>query len=217
MNLVPYRVRWWLRCRASELVLPMAIRELHRAQRLPPARGALARLRFGWNNDSFVADVDYLHAIAAAASPQQGNILECGSGLSTIVLAAVAKGAQVWTLEHSREWLEKLQDTLRRHGLAGRVQLRHAPLKSYGEFSWYQPPADLPANFSLVVCDGPPAVSTPGGRYGLLPVMHERIRGAQVLLDDAQRAEEQQAIALWRERYGVEVQSPGEFCCLRVH
>lgn len=60
------------------------------------------------------------------------------------------------------------------------------------------------------------AVSTPGGRYGLLPVMHERIRGAQVLLDDAQRAEEQQAIALWRERFGVEVQSAGEFCCLRI-
>ncbi|MGH9794666.1 MAG: hypothetical protein ACRD5G_07840 [Candidatus Acidiferrales bacterium] len=50
----------------------------------------------------------------------------------------------------------------------------------------------------------------------MLPVMHERIRGAQVLLDDAQRAEEQQAIALWRERFGVEVQSAGEFCCLRI-
>lgn len=217
MNPVPYRVRWWLRCRASELMLPIAIRELLRTKRPPPSRGTIARLRFGWNNDSFVADVDYLHAVAAAATQQQGNILECGSGLSTILLAAVAKDAQIWTLEHSPEWLEKLHDTLRRNGLEGRVQFRHAPLTSYGDFSWYKLPADLPASFSLVICDGPPAATTPGGRYGLLPVMHERIRGARVLLDDAERAEEQQAIALWRERFGVEVESPGEFCRLRVH
>ena len=55
----------------------------------------------------------------------------------------------------------------------------------------------LMPEFSLVICDGPPA-STPGGRYGLLPVMRDKLKaGATILLDDAVREEEQVIANRW--------------------
>jgi len=213
--MLPYRAGYWMRCRASELVLPLAMRELGKGTVHTPSRGTISRLRFGWNNDSFAADVDFLCAVAETSRRHNGNILECGSGLSTLLLAALTKN-RVWTLEHSEEWLERTRDALRRFGLEDRAMLRHAPLKSYGDFSWYELPADLPAHFSVVVCDGPPALTTPGARYGLLPVTHERIRGSRIFLDDAQRAEERCVIDRWRQSFGVTVESDAEFSVLRV-
>ena len=73
---------------------------------------------------------------------------------------------------------------------------------SYGDFDWYEVTPNLPEEFSLVVCDGPPGM-TRGGRYGLLPVMRERLHGAEVLLDDASRAEEQKILSVWKTEFGT--------------
>jgi predicted O-methyltransferase YrrM len=173
-------------------------------------------LHFGWNNDSFVADVDYLQAVARAAARAKGNALECGSGLTTVLLAALAGNTNTWVLEHSLEWLQNVSSVLRQHGLDGRVQLCHASLISYGDFHWYQFPADLPANFSLVICDGPPAATTRGGRYGLLPVMHQRLRGCTVLMDDTDRQGEQIILERWKKSFALIVRESGPHSILEV-
>jgi hypothetical protein len=73
-----------------------------------------------------------------------------------------------------------------------------APLKSYAGYSWYDPPLSRwSRNFSLVVCDGPPA-DTPGGRYGLAPIMREHLApGCVILLDDAEREPEREIAQRW--------------------
>ena len=44
-----------------------------------------------------------------------------------------------------------------------------------GSFVWYDVPKDVwPAEFRLVVCDGPPG-DMKGGRYGLLPLVGARL------------------------------------------
>jgi len=56
----------------------------------------------------------------------------------------------------------------------------------------------MPRRFALVVCDGPPA-DTPGGRYGLVPVMREHLsRGCVILLDDAEREHERTIALRWQ-------------------
>ena len=60
------------------------------------------------------------------------------------------------------------------------------------------------SEFQLIVCDGPPG-HTLGGRYGLLPIVGNRLRkGAVILLDDAERSEEQVALRRWAKEAGWE-------------
>jgi hypothetical protein len=109
----------------------------------------------------------------------------------------------VWSLEHEPGWVDRVRATLARFKI-GAVTICSAPLASYGAFSWYTlPAADLPAGFALVSCDGPPG-ETPGGRYGLVPIAGARLRpGCVILLDDAQRPAEQEAIARWASELGT--------------
>ena len=85
------------------------------------------------------------------------------------------------------------KEALQRHHISN-VNVCLSPLRSYGEFSWYElPSGGLPEEFRLVICDGPPE-STPGGRYELLPVLGPRLsKGTVILLDDANRASEAEA------------------------
>jgi Methyltransferase domain len=160
---------------------------------------ALPHLRTAWGNLGFTADVSYLLATLDYAAGERGQVLECGSGLTTLLLALVAPNA-VWALEHMEEWQSRVQTRLRLAGTEAHVLL--APLTSYGRFQWYEVPATLPREFRLVVCDGPPG-TTSGGRYGLLPLLGDRLpKGTVILLDDAQRLDEQGVLQRWEKEAG---------------
>ena len=173
-----------------------------------PDRETLTHLRGAWGNEGFSANLDFLEEVARQGAVTPGPVLECGSGLTTLVLGSVAgrRGVEIWTLEHDAEWHARVVAALRRHGLQG-VRLCLAPLSDYGRFVWYVPPLErMPRAFQLVVCDGPPG-TTPGGRYGLLPVMHERLASANViLLDDASRASESEVLRCWTMEAPLSVQ-----------
>ena len=156
-------------------------------------------LAVGWDNERWSAGPEYLDAVAAAALAERGPILECGSGLTTLVLATISEysGSAVLTLEHDERCFDNVVSRLRRFGLHADVRL--APLRSYGEFDWYDvDPEGLDA-FSLVVCDGPPG-ATRGGRFGLLPVLGDRLLpGCAILVDDAARPAEQEILRRWSD------------------
>jgi hypothetical protein len=166
-------------------------------RRDPRGSNAIWRdLALGWGG--WAASPDLLAAVAAAAIDESGAVLECGSGLTTLVLATIAEqtGGQVWSLEHDRYWYEVTDKTLREFGL--HVNLEPTPLRSYGDFDWYDVDPNVLPRFSLVVCDGPPG-STRGGRYGLIPVLRDRLSpGCVVLLDDADRPSEEETLGRWR-------------------
>ena len=159
----------------------------------------------GWGNEEWSGLHEYLAACIARTLASHGPVLECGSGLSTILIGAIAKsrGYRHWALEDNPEWAAKVQRYLDRYRLDGTV-LSLAPLKDYGDYGWYDPPlASMPDQFSLVVCDGPPG-TTKGGRYGLVPIMRERFgQGCVLLLDDVAR-EDEAAIA---KRWQIELDS----------
>jgi len=176
-----------------------------------PSLDDLAELRFGWGNAGWSADLVYIQQMARRAATVEGPILECGSGLTTLVLGLVAgrRGVPVWSMEHHAEWHARMASVLARLRLS--TDLRLVPMNDYGEYTWYAPPREeMPTDFALVICDGPPG-DTPGGRYGLLPVMREHLApGAVVLLDDASRPEEVAVLRRWGEEAGARHDFIGE-------
>lgn len=172
----------------------------------------LSRLIYGWGNETFSAHEEYLRACLRHGLRFSSSILECGSGLTTVLVGALLdkNGGTMCSLEHKSLWRDRVQAVLDRYQIRS-VQLLMAPLTSYGEFTWYGPPhGSLPIDISLVICDGPPA-GGPGGRYGAVPLMRERLRrGAVVLLDDAGRKEEREIASRWANELGAGMEIFGE-------
>lgn len=168
-------------------------------------------LVYGWGNEAWSAHSEYLAAAIQHALRSREATLECGSGLSTILVGTIAQqqGRRHWSLENSPEWAARVQRVLDRYRIDS-VTLDVAPLRDYGDFAWYDPSLTrMPDAFSLVLCDGPPG-STSGGRYGLVPVMRDRLApGCVVLLDDAERAEEHAIAERWKAEIGTELRAFG--------
>lgn len=173
-----------------------------------PTRAMLQSLSLGWGNDGYAANLDYLQEVAKNAATTAGPILECGSGLTTLLLGMLAgrRGVVVRSLEHSAEWRQRIAAVLTRNQIAN-VEVLSSPLRDYGDFSWYDPPLQrLPDNFRLVICDGPPGM-TKGGRYGLLPVFGPRLsEGTVIVLDDADRPGEVELVNRWKHEVDLAVE-----------
>lgn len=171
----------------------------------PVTTRELEDLRRAWSNPGYEADLDYLELVCEHAVSATGPVLECGSGLTTVLLSLTVgrRGVPVWSLEHDDAWYRATRRVLTHFGLRG-VTLCHAPLVRYDDYAWYDAPlSSMPRRFALVVCDGPPG-STLGGRGGLIPVMGERLEGATVLVDDAERPSEHAMLEGWADSWAAE-------------
>lgn len=173
-----------------------------------PSRELLKKLRLGWDNRDWDAKLGYLEEILKRALASDGPILECGSGLTTLLLGHVAgrRKVETWSLEHNADWHRRVANAIKRHHITG-VNLCVAPLREYEQFNWYDPPlAQMPAKFSLVICDGPPDLAN-GGRYGLLPILGNRLEpGTVVLFDDAREPGQPEVLQRWATELGVGVE-----------
>lgn len=144
---------------------------------------------FGWGNERWTAEAPYLCEVIHAAEKSRSSILECGSGLTTLMMGAIAtrRGIHLHALEHNPDWHARVSDAVAAFGLTN-VTVHLAPLRDYGSFDWYDVSLDaLPSDFSLIVCDGPPGV-TRGGRSGMLPIMRAKLASTfSILIDDTNR------------------------------
>lgn len=139
-----------------------------------------------------------LEAYLFRAQPRQ--ILEMGSGLSTVVLANYARitGASVTTLEHDARYFRQTQLTLHDRQLRNSVNLVPASLS--GTPPTYDYP--LPQNVDFLVIDGPP--ERLGGRAATLPhALPDLAERWTAWLDDGDRPGEQAAVAQWRGDHRV--------------
>jgi len=189
---------------AKELHAQIKLRRaIERIATLPlgsvPTPEMLSELQAGWANDGFAARIDLLAEVATRAATTKGPILECGSGMTTLMMGLLAgrRGVKTYSLEHIDEWRARVLEAIE-HFQIPNVEILHTPLRDFAGFSWYDAPsAKLPESFDLVICDGPPG-ETVGGRYGLLPMMRERLgKGAVILLDDTERPGEAAVLQRW--------------------
>jgi predicted O-methyltransferase YrrM len=134
-------------------------------------------------------------------------VVECGSGTSTLWIANALRQqghGHLVALEHSDEFAGKTRAVLAAHGLEDWATVRHAPLVDTetprGTFRWYDVEPDELGDIDLLLVDGPPGTTGPLARYPALPRLGGRLNaGAHVLVDDVQRADEQESVAHWLE------------------
>jgi hypothetical protein len=188
-----------------------AVAELRSIAPADPPPHLLEELRASWG-DPDSAPAGLMLATLRAFRESDGDGVECGSGLSTVVLAVYAEALdrRWWALDQYPPWARRVRGTLRRLGLDA-ARVLDAPLTSYDGYSWYRVPAELPQRIDFVLCDGPPADGEQTGlaRYGLVPTLGQRFtNGVTILLDDAARPGEQAVLELW-EGAGLRSE-PGE-------
>ncbi|MCZ2341845.1 MAG: class I SAM-dependent methyltransferase [Bacteroidales bacterium] len=178
---------------------------------LPPD-GMIERLVEYWAN-SWSAKEEYIVGLLMHLNQTSGPILECGSGITTLLLGHRCQqlGRKLWVLEHHPGWATRMRTALAKHKLDQSVHIIDAPLVNSEHYSWYDvgnlPEGDI---YNMVVCDGPPG-HTHGGRYGLMPVLGERLSvGCHILLDDASRLGEQEVLARWEDEYGIKHEMIGQ-------
>ena len=151
-------------------------------------------------------------------------VLELGSGTSTVLLARLLRQRHVdgdyrqVAVEHHDGWADWVVDQLARECLDDRVAVVRAPLAPHASaqpgLHWYDDEA-LSAGLDralgqqpvdLLLVDGPPADTADKvlARYPALPALRSRLAaGATVVLDDAERAGEQEVLRRWESETGL--------------
>jgi hypothetical protein len=152
--------------------------------------------------------VGFLDAMVRWLLTTRGPYLDCGSGISTVILAALAErvGDTVWSLEQDEQWSAEMRKQLESLRLSN-VQLMYAPLEIVGNAAWYGINRDdFPKEFPLVLCDGPavrrslwPPEVFQSWRVGVVHALRSRgVRFTSIVLDDADDRRCEGLIDTWR-------------------
>lgn len=144
---------------------------------------------------------DLYRAVMLDTAEHCENVLECGSGLTSLDLARA--GVSGVALEHMPEWIVRVEEVAAKHDINwDTFKVLDTGLVDFGDYHWYHYQDDL--MFDLVVCDGPPR-TTKGSRYGLLPQMSGNLNpGCLILFDDYMADVATSEIVFpWHAQYGV--------------
>lgn len=133
------------------------------------------------------------------AKQSNGDVLEFGSGLSTLVLGLALAGSDkmVHAFENDLSWFKTTSALLERHGVTNAV-LHYVPLVPYDGFDWYGVEGmDLP-DFDMVLIDGPERASA--ARHGAFLVMPDVLAKATTwVIDDMEDPRQEAMLA----KYGA--------------
>jgi predicted O-methyltransferase YrrM len=167
--------------------------------RLDLPRGSLPPTR-GWAASPDFLNILYEHLI----SHRPQSIVECGSGLTTIITGRALQqlgNGRLLSLEHDQHFAEQTRGVLRQLSLQNFVDIRIVSLKlqkvNSAEYLWYDVSSiDLPDTINLITVDGPPEpLVGGGGRYPVGPILFDRLAdGGAALFDDAHRPGEKTLI-----------------------
>lgn len=152
-------------------------------------KGPIPALR-GWP-----ASPDLLIKVMAILSEKRPKqVLELGSGVSTLIISKWSPESKVVSIDHSEEFANQTANLLRIHGIDS-VDLRVAPLVPHGSGSfWYSIDrfADV-WEVDLLIIDGPPGNGCNATRLPAFAELYNRLAdGATVVIDDTNRPEEAQ-------------------------
>jgi predicted O-methyltransferase YrrM len=149
----------------------------------------------------YAANPDFLAELVHVID-QRGpkRVLELGSGVSTIVLAAGLRGeGQVLSLDHDRMYAQQTREQLSYHGVEATViDAPLAPVLIAGRtWQWYTLPEGI-SDIDMLVVDGPPGNTGPLARYPALPLLYPLLSpGAVICVDDGIRADEREMVRMW--------------------
>lgn len=157
-----------------------------------------------------------LEAVLAELDRGLTEVVECGSGVSTVVIARALRAlghGKVTALEHDGAWAAATRRLLASEGLDAFATVVDAPLEpnphAEAGCGWYRLEAlgELPAQgIELLLVDGPPA-GEPGlerSRYPALAELGGRLAPeAVVILDDTDRVGERWVLDRWEREQAI--------------
>jgi predicted O-methyltransferase YrrM len=159
--------------------------------------------------EKWSAAADYLQLLAATVIDKQPEfILECGSGLTTLIMARACQlngRGRVISLENGAEFVDTSYEVIRHYDLSDFIDIIHAPLTAVkvGDeiYQWYTLD-DLPDySFDVFSIDGPPGFLQNQSRYPALPLLKQHLhKGSDVFLDDAARDDEKALVQRWQQQ-----------------
>ncbi|MEJ2609852.1 MAG: class I SAM-dependent methyltransferase [Candidatus Thiodiazotropha sp.] len=156
------------------------------------------------------AGADFIQIIVDACFDLKPSlILECSSGLTTLMLARCCQingNGRIISLENGEEYAQNTRKYIEQYGLQAYSSIIHAPLTSVTfdqvEYQWYTTTQIPEDTIDMLVIDGPSGFIGKNARYPAIPIAYPNLsHGSQVFLDDAGRQDEQEIIALWLAKY----------------
>lgn len=165
------------------------------SQGLPPMRG-------------WAGSPDFLLAVADNVTEFQPEcVMECSSGVSTVVLARALQlngsTGHVYSLEHDPLYANKTREMLSKYQLNEFATVIDAPLKNNKNgLYWYDIsaiPSCIPP-VELLIVDGPPANSGNSPRFPAFVCLREYFADHfSIIVDDADRDDEIEMVKKWLE------------------
>ena len=134
-------------------------------------------------------------------------VVVLGSGTSSVWLAYALEqyGGKLVTVDHDSDFARQTRTMLAAHGLSAVAEVREAPLRELTAngttYQWYDVDKlkDL-IGINLLLIDGPPEATGPDARYPALSVLATHLAAtATVVLDDANREDERNAVRRWTQ------------------
>ena len=146
------------------------------------------------------------------------NIIEFGSGISTVLIGRLIKKnrlqGRLLSIEHDANWAAILNDILRNEQIQDVAKVQLAPLTkctlAIEENLWYNIESlekYSGEKYDMVIIDGPPAWEKGKGtsRYPALPFVFANLKeNFSIYLDDAERDGEQKILRAWQKKYNLE-------------
>ncbi len=140
------------------------------------------------------------------------SVVECGSGISTMMIGNYFKGrgeGHLFSLEEDEAWFRQMQTSVAGQGLEDYVTLLYAPLADCdGVGRWYDRSAaqhilDRLSHIDLLLVDGPQGKQGQS-RYGALPCFLPALDASSlILLHDLDRKAELAVLERWRREFGA--------------
>lgn len=138
-------------------------------------------------------------------------VVELGSGASTVISGYCLQANQqgtVISIDHDEKYAQKTRDTVAMHNLHDTAKVILSPLKDImlegKSWHWYDlTQVQLPGKIDLLIVDGPPAhTQEESVRYPALPLLHDHLsKDVTILVDDGGRAQENQMIKNWVQKF----------------
>jgi predicted O-methyltransferase YrrM len=135
------------------------------------------------------------------------NILEFGSGISTILIGRLISqnklNSNIVSIEHDSDWVNFIQEYIDNENLSNFINLIYSPLNN-GFYNLN--PMLLNQKFDMVIIDGPPAyeIDKQEARYPTFPFIKDKLNeNSIVFIDDADRDGEKNIIKKWENEFNI--------------
>jgi len=139
-----------------------------------------------------------------------GNILECGSGVSSLIISYLIHD-KTWgnliSFEHDKEFADRTKELLKSHEVSGKSTIYSMDLINYSieneDWKWYDISVlDPDMKFDFIIIDGPPAYIHPKSRYPSLFLLEKHLnKGGIILLDDCLREDDNNIVKQWMNKF----------------